>query len=121
MKPIQVIDSHTEGNPTRVILSGFPIPKNKTLLERVNYLKKKQDHLRKILNHEPRGNGMMSSVLIMPPMIKECDYSVIIMEQDEYVPMCGHCIIGTATTLVYAKKLKQKKVLSLLNFTLLQE
>ena len=109
MKPIQVIDSHTEGNPTRVILSGFPIPKNKTLLERVNYLKKKKDHFRKILNHEPRGNSMMCSVLLMPPMIKGCDYSVIIMEQDEYVPMCGHCIIGTATTLVYAKKLKQKK------------
>ena len=104
MEPIQVIDSHTEGNPTRVILSGFPIPKNKTLLERVNYLKKKQDHLRKILNHEPRGNGMMCSVLVMPPMIRGCDYSLIIMEQDEYVPMCGHCIIGTATTLVYAKK-----------------
>lgn len=47
MEPIQVIDSHTEGNPTRVILSGFPIPKNKTLLERVNYLKKNKTILEK--------------------------------------------------------------------------
>jgi proline racemase len=43
---------------------------------------------------------MMCSVLLMPPLDDDADFAVIIMEQDEYVPMCGHCIIGTATTLV---------------------
>jgi proline racemase len=42
----------------------------------------------------------MCSVLLMPPLADDADFSVIIMEQDEYVPMCGHCIIGTAMTLV---------------------
>lgn len=53
-----------------------------------------------MLNFEPRGHGMMCSVLLMPPCIEGADFSVIIMEQDEYVPMCGHCIIGTAMTVV---------------------
>jgi proline racemase len=53
-----------------------------------------------MLNFEPRGHGMMCSVLLMPPCVEGADFSVIIMEQDEYVPMCGHCIIGTAMTVV---------------------
>jgi len=43
---------------------------------------------------------MMCSVLLMPPVDERADFSVIIMEQDEYVPMCGHCMIGTAMTVV---------------------
>jgi proline racemase len=43
---------------------------------------------------------MMCSVLLMPPLADDADFSVIIMEQDEYVPMCGHCIIGAAMTVV---------------------
>src|SRR4029077_12977574 len=43
---------------------------------------------------------MMCSVLLLPAVRPSSDFSVIIMEQDEYVPMCGHCIIGTATTVV---------------------
>jgi len=47
-----------------------------------------------MLNFEPRGSGMMCSVLLLPPERLGSDFAVIIMEQDEYVPMCGHCIIG---------------------------
>ena len=43
---------------------------------------------------------MMCSVLVMPPISPQADAAIIIMEQDEYVPMCGHCLIGVATTLV---------------------
>ena len=42
----------------------------------------------------------MCSVLLLPPETEVADFATIIMEQDEYVPMCGHCIIGTATTVV---------------------
>jgi proline racemase len=58
------------------------------------------DDLRRLLNFEPRGHGMMCSVLLMPPISDGADFSIIIMEQDEYVPMCGHCLIGVATTIV---------------------
>jgi proline racemase len=97
---IQTIDSHTEGNSTRVITGGYPIPPGRTLLEKRRWLWQHDDGLRRMLNFEPRGHGMMCSVLLMPPLADDADFSVIIMEQDEYVPMCGHCIIGTAMTLV---------------------
>ena len=42
----------------------------------------------------------MCSVLLMPPLRADADFSIIIMEQEGYVPMCGHCAIGTATTVV---------------------
>ena len=97
---IQTIDSHTEGNSTRVITGGYPLPPGRTLLEQRRWLWQNDDGLRRLLNFEPRGHGMMCSVLLLPPIAEDADFAVIIMEQDEYVPMCGHCIIGTATTLV---------------------
>ena len=97
---IQTVDSHTEGNPTRVIVGGVPVPPGETLLEKTEWLWAKDDGLRRMLNFEPRGNDMMCSVLLMPALTDAADFSVIIMEQDEYVPMCGHCIIGAATTVV---------------------
>jgi proline racemase len=97
---IQTVDSHTEGNSTRVITGGYPIPPGRTLLEKRAWLWRNDDGLRRMLNFEPRGHGMMCSVLLMPPVAEGADFSVIIMEQDEYVPMCGHCMIGTAMTVV---------------------
>ena len=97
---VQTVDSHTEGNSTRVITGGYPIPPGRTLLEKRRWLWRHDDGLRRMLNFEPRGHGMMCSVLLLPPLAEDADFSVVIMEQDEYVPMCGHCIIGTATTLV---------------------
>ena len=97
---VQTIDSHTEGNATRVIVGGVKTPPGATLLEKRAWLWRNDDALRRMLNFEPRGSGMMCSVLLLPAERPSSDFSVIIMEQDEYVPMCGHCIIGTATTVV---------------------
>ena len=97
---IQTIDSHTEGNPTRVIVGGVRVPPGATLLEKRAWLMENDDALRRLLNFEPRGGGLMCSVLLLPAVDPAADFSVVIMEQDEYVPMCGHCIIGTATTVV---------------------
>jgi proline racemase len=97
---IQTVDSHTEGNSTRVITGGYPIPPGQTLLDKRTWLLRHDDGLRRMLNFEPRGHGMMCSVLLMPQGDERADFAVIIMEQDEYVPMCGHCIIGTAMTVV---------------------
>ncbi len=99
-RTVRTVDSHTEGNPTRVIVGGVPVPPGATLHEKRDWLKQESDGLRRMINFEPRGSGLMCSVLILPPESESADFSVIIMEQDEYVPMCGHCIIGTATTAV---------------------
>ena len=97
---VQTVDSHTEGNPTRVIVGGVAVPPGETVMEKRDWLRANNDALRRMLNFEPRGNGMMCSVLLMPAVTAEADFAVIIMEQDAYPPMCGHCIIGTATTVV---------------------
>jgi proline racemase len=97
---IQTVDSHTEGNSTRVITGGCPAPPGATLLDQRAWLWRHDDGLRRLLNFEPRGHGMMCSVLLLPPRAPDADFAAIIMEQDEYVPMCGHCIIGAAMTVV---------------------
>jgi proline racemase len=99
---IQTVDSHTEGNSTRLITGGYPSPPGETLLDKRAWLWRHDDGLRRMLNFEPRGHGMMCSVLLLPPIDPAADFAAIIMEQDEYVPMCGHCMIGTATTVVAA-------------------
>jgi proline racemase len=80
---IQTVDSHTEGNPTRVITGGYPMPPGGTLLEKRQWLWQHDDGLRRLLNFEPRGGGMMCSVLLIPPLAEDADCAVIIMEQDE--------------------------------------
>jgi proline racemase len=69
-----------------------------------------------MINFEPRGSGLMCSVLILPPESESADFSVIIMEQDEYVPMCGHCIIGTATTVVSQGMVEVKEPVTTVRF-----
>ena len=100
LRTVRTVDSHTEGNPTRVIVGGVPVPPGADLFERRAWLKTQNDGLRRMINFEPRGSGLMCSVLLLPPDSAEADFAAIIMEQDEYVPMCGHCIIGAATTVV---------------------
>ena len=97
---IHTVDSHTGGNPTRVIVSGMPAIPGRTLLERRDHLRRNDDWLRRLLVHEPRASGLMCAVLLTPPGDPEADVGAIFLEQDEYPPMCGHCIIGVATTLV---------------------
>jgi len=97
---IHTVDSHTEGNPTRVILGGVGNPPGASVGEKAGWLFANDDGLRRMLNFEPRGNDMMCSVLLLPPLSAEAHFAAVIMEQDEYVPMCGHCVIGAATTVV---------------------
>lgn len=97
---VHTVDSHTEGNPTRVIVGGVAVPPGATLLERQSWLSEHDDSLRELLCYEPRGGGLMCSVLLMPAISVDADFSVLIMEQEGFVPMSGHCIIGAATTVV---------------------
>lgn len=100
LRSIHTVDSHTEGNATRVIVGGVPVPPGNSLLEKRAWLRDNDDGLRRVLNFEPRGSDCMCSVLLLPPESPDAHFSIIIMEQEEYVPMCGHCVIGTATTVV---------------------
>lgn len=59
---------------------------------------------------------MMCSVLLTPPPSDDADLGAIIMEQDEYVPMCGHCIIGAATTVVATGTIPPREPMTTVRF-----
>src|SRR5207249_2889878 len=80
-RAIQTVDSHTEGNPTRVVVGSLAVPPGRTLAQRQDWLKAHDDQLRRLLNFEPRGSGMMCSAVVMPP-IQDADFSVLLLEQD---------------------------------------
>lgn len=97
---ITTIDVHTEGEPLRVITSGFPELPGKTILARRRYCQKNLDQLRTALVWEPRGRSDMYGCIITPPVTQEADIGVIFIHNEGYSTMCGHGIIGMATVVL---------------------
>ncbi|MFK8250863.1 proline racemase family protein [Ancylobacter terrae] len=93
----QVIDSHTAGHPTRVILSGVPPLKGDSVLEQREDFRARFDHLRTLLLHEPRGHAAMVGLLPVPSRV--ADYGCFFISSYVYLDMCGHGTIGFAKTL----------------------
>lgn len=98
----KAIDSHTMGEPTRIIYEGFPELIGNTMMERKVYLEKNFDHYRKALMLEPRGHRDMFGALLTAPIHKEADLGVIFMDSGGYLNMCGHGSIGCATAAIEA-------------------
>ncbi|MED4730577.1 proline racemase family protein [Aneurinibacillus migulanus] len=99
-KIFTTIDTHTGGNPTRTLISGLPKLIGETMSEKMLYMKKKYDWIRKLLMNEPRGHDVMSGALLTDPCHPEADIGVIYIETGGYLPMCGHDTIGVCTALV---------------------
>ncbi len=94
------IDTHSGGQPTRTVIGGIPYIPGKTINDKVQYLKENEDWIRKILVNEPRGNSIMSGVILTEPCTPGADIGFIFIEAGGYLPMCGHDIIGACTALV---------------------
>ncbi|HEV2137997.1 MAG TPA: proline racemase family protein [Nitrososphaerales archaeon] len=94
-----VVDSHTAGMPTRVLIEGSPTPKGRNMSEKKDFFRKNFDSVRTTLMQEPRGNPGMAAILV-PPSDDEADYGVIFGDFRGYVDMCIHGTIGLVTTLV---------------------
>ena len=100
IRTVSVVDSHTEGMPTRVVTGGIePIPGN-TMAERRLYFLEHLDHLRRWLMFEPRGHASMSGAILQPPTRPDADIGVLFIEVSGCLTMCGHGTIGVATVLV---------------------
>jgi len=91
---IVCVDAHTEGEPLRVIVSGFPPLSGATILERRRELLDHHDTLRTMLMWEPRGHADMYGCLVIPPATSEADFGVLFMHNEGYSTMCGHGIIA---------------------------
>ncbi|MFA5865139.1 MAG: proline racemase family protein [Phycisphaerae bacterium] len=97
---IRVVDSHTAGEPTRIIVDGFPRVKGSTMAERMEYLRTKMDWLRKSLMREPRAHRDMFGGILLPPIDPQADVAVIYMDGGLYYNMCGHASLGICAMMV---------------------
>src|SRR5690606_37698475 len=95
-----VVDSHTEGMPTRVVTGGVPPIPGETMAERRLWFRENSDHIRTLLMYEPRGHSAMSGAILQPPTRPDADYGVLFIEVSGLLPMCGHGTMGVATVLV---------------------
>lgn len=97
---IHTIDSHTGGEPTRLVVSGIPL-RGRTLLEQRAYMRETNDHLRSALMCEPRGHRGMFGAVMAPATREGVDFGIIWMDSDgSYLNMCGHGTIGIGVTVV---------------------
>ncbi len=109
---IRTIDAHTEGEPLRIILDGFPELKGDTILERRRYAKEHYDHLRKSLMWEPRGHADMYGCILTPPVSEQADFGVLFTHNEGFSTMCGHGIIGITKVLLETDFLKKEEPLT---------
>lgn len=105
MRKIHVIDSHTAGEPTRVVVAGGPPLGNRSITERLNCFRSHYDHFRSAVINEPRGFDAMVGALLCEPVDPSCSAAVIFFNNVGYIGMCGHGTIGLGATLAYLGRL----------------
>ncbi len=101
MRRIRIVDSHTGGEPTRVVVEGGPDLGKGPLGERLALLRDRYDELRTAVVNEPRGNDAIVGAWLVPPADPSCVAGVIYFNNAGYLGMCGHGTIGLAVTLAY--------------------
>lgn len=103
---IRVVDSHTEGEPTRVVLEGWPQPLGATMAERCEDVRNRFDHLRRAVVCEPRGYDAVVGALLTPPINPDSTTGVIFFNNGTYLGMCGHGAIGVVRTLQHLGRIQ---------------
>ena len=99
---VRTIETHTLGQPTRTVVSGFKHIPGKTMAEKFNYMKDNEDWFRKFLSFEPRGSEIMSGTIITEPCTPGTDVGILYYEASGWLPMCGHDTIGVTVALIEA-------------------
>jgi proline racemase len=94
---IRTIDAHAAGEPLRLIVDGFPVPRGRTMLEKRAWVSRHADHLRRALMWEPRGHLDMYGALLTEPVTEGADTGVLFMHNEGLSTMCGHGIIAVVT------------------------
>ena len=98
---MRVIDSHTAGEPTRVVVEGGPDLGAGDLAQRRERFRTEHDRYRRGIIHEPRGSSVTVGALLCEPVDPGCAAGVIFFNNVGYIGMCGHGTIGLAVTLAY--------------------
>ena len=103
---MQVVDSHTEGEPTRVVVDGWPQPAGATMAERLAFMRASQDHLRTAVVCEPRGHDAVVGALLTPPVEPGSTAGIVFFNNGTYLGMCGHGLIGVVRTLEFLGRIR---------------
>ena len=103
---IQVVDSHTGGEPTRVVISGGPDLGTGPLSERVQRLSSQFDPFRSAVVNEPRGSDVLVGALLVAPHAPDCNFGVIFFNNVGPLGMCGHGTIGLMVTLAHLGRVR---------------
>lgn len=101
MRRIRAIDSHTCGEPTRVVIEGSPALGNGSMRDRLECLRTHHDQFRSAVVNEPRGSNALVGALLCEPVDSSCCAGVIFFNNVGYLGMCGHGTIGLGATLAY--------------------
>lgn len=105
MKTIHIIDSHTGGEPTRLVVAGGPDLGSGPLAERLDILRTRHDAWRAGIATEPRGSDVIVGALLCEPFDPSCAAGVVFFNNVGYLGMCGHGTIGLVASLAYMGRL----------------
>ena len=106
MTSVQIIDSHTAGEPTRVVISGGPDLGTGSLADRLRVFREQHDNFRSAVVNEPRGSEVLVGALVCEPDDDTCAAGVIFFNNVGYLGMCGHGTIGLVVTLAHLGRIK---------------
>ncbi|MCE9519014.1 MAG: proline racemase family protein, partial [Verrucomicrobia bacterium] len=101
MQRITVIDSHTGGEPTRVVISGAPNLGGGTVAQQGEVFRREHDKFRTAVVCEPRGHDVLVGALLVEPTDSTCTAGVIFFNNVGVLGMCGHGTIGLIVTLAH--------------------
>src|SRR5690242_17551607 len=99
VRKIRIIDSHTGGEPTRLVIGGSPDLGSGPLSARLERFRAQHDDFRSAVVNEPRGSDVMVGALLCEPVDPACAAGVIFFNNVGYLGMCGHGTIGLVATL----------------------
>lgn len=106
MTQIRYIDSHTGGEPTRVVYAGVPELGGASMADRRELLKQEHDWLRRSLILEPRGCSWLVGAVLLEPVDSRCAAGVVFFNNTGYLGMCGHGLIGVVETLAHLERIQ---------------
>jgi len=99
---ILTIDSHTQGEPTRLLIGGVGILPGSTMKDKRDYFESHYDHVRMLLTREPRGHRGIMAAVVTEPVSPEGKFGLFYMDARRYPYLCGHATIGAVASLIEA-------------------
>src|SRR5687768_2032016 len=106
MKKVHVIDSHTGGEPTRVVVEGGPDLGGGPVASQLDVFRQEHDRFRSAVVNEPRGSDVLVGAILVPPNEPGCVAGVIFFNNVGYLGMCGHGTIGLVATLHFLGRIQ---------------